>query len=189
MDAGVSVYAAAAGTVFSVKDGEYDRWSALNPNPGLTGNLIGIDHGNGIVTVYYHLMKNSINVHVGDTVTAGQQIAQVGSSGNSTGPHLHFEVVENGSVVETYLDPNRWWQDPVPYTGDVPGSLDHGITNYVPTDAQWKIDRRITMSSGRSMVRGSWPIYGPTCTESITSTILTSTFFVPTAPSTHTSIG
>ncbi|SDY12513.1 Peptidase family M23 [Thermoactinomyces sp. DSM 45892] len=63
------------------------------------GNLIIINHGNGLETWYAHMYSNQIYVHVGQTVTAGQNIAGVGSSGGSTGPHLHFEVRKNGTPV------------------------------------------------------------------------------------------
>lgn len=66
------------------------------------GNVIDIDHGNGVVTRYGHLSK--IEVAVGDTVTRGQQIGQVGSTGRSTGPHLHYEVRIN----DRPIDPRRF---------------------------------------------------------------------------------
>jgi len=59
------------------------------------GNAIIIDHGQGITTLYAHL--NSIEVGSGQAVTRGQRIGGVGSTGNSTGPHVHFEVRKNGS--------------------------------------------------------------------------------------------
>ena len=61
-----------------------------------------IDHGGGMVTVYGHC--SSILVSTGQKVTKGQQIALVGSTGNSTGNHLHFAIVLDGSYV-----------DPLPY--------------------------------------------------------------------------
>lgn len=61
------------------------------------GNKIVINHGNGMKTVYAHLSK--INVKVGQTVSKGQKIGVMGSTGNSTGVHLHFEVYENGKLV------------------------------------------------------------------------------------------
>jgi murein DD-endopeptidase MepM/ murein hydrolase activator NlpD len=133
MDAGVDVLAAKAGTVIAVRDGEYDRWSRVNPNPGHQPNYVVIDHGGGVVTEYLHLKRNSLSVSVGQTVSAGQVIGQVGSSGNSTDPHLHFAVYDNGTAVETYLNPNHWWQNPLPYAGDVHGALDYGISQHVPT--------------------------------------------------------
>ncbi|WP_013334240.1 Calx-beta domain-containing protein [Gloeothece verrucosa] len=137
MDKGISVNAAAAGTVIFVHDGEYDRYFGDNTGPLDKSNSIVIDHGNNIRTAYGHLKKDSITVKVGDTVVAGQPMGQVGSSGYSTGPHLHFVVYENGQPVETYLNPERWWATSVPYADDVFGSLAQGITNYVPTQAEF----------------------------------------------------
>ena len=69
------------------------------------GYYIKIDHGNGIVTTYAHL--NSIAVRKGQKVTNGQEIGRVGNTGNSTGPHLHFEVYKNGVKVNpgNYINP------------------------------------------------------------------------------------
>ncbi len=67
------------------------------------GKVIKIHHGNGVVTLYAH--NNKLLANVGDYVTKGQKIATVGSSGRSTGPHLHFEVHLDGKTVdpEKYL--------------------------------------------------------------------------------------
>ncbi|MCA1901770.1 MAG: M23 family metallopeptidase, partial [Candidatus Hydrogenedens sp.] len=77
------VISAGKGVVtFAGRDGDY-------------GNVVIIDHGEGIKTVYAHLSK--ISVDVGQKIEKGQVIGAVGSSGRSTGPHLHFEVrVGNG---------------------------------------------------------------------------------------------
>ncbi len=88
---GSAVVAAEAGTVI------YAGWMSGY------GNTIMISHGNGLVTLYGH--NSSLTVSKGDTVTRGQQVAKIGSTGNSTGNHCHFEVRVNGSTVspESYL--------------------------------------------------------------------------------------
>ena len=133
MDRGVGVLAADAGTVVAVHDGEYDRWSRVNPNPGDRSNLVVVDHGGGVLTEYLHLRRNSVAVAVGDRVAKGQRLGLVGSSGNSSDAHLHFAVYENGRAVETFQDPQRWWDEPLPYAGDVAGALDWGVTDRFAT--------------------------------------------------------
>lgn len=64
------------------------------------GNYIMIDHGDGLYTIYMH--ASALYVAKGDTVTKGQQIAAVGTTGRSTGPHLHFSVRLNGSYVSPW---------------------------------------------------------------------------------------
>jgi len=67
------------------------------------GNLVQIDHGNGIATLYGH--NSQLAVRVGQSVKKGQVIAYAGSTGKSTGPHVHYEVRENDTAVDpwTYL--------------------------------------------------------------------------------------
>ncbi|RYV03902.1 hypothetical protein SOPP22_02495 [Shewanella sp. OPT22] len=62
------------------------------------GNLVEIDHGNGLKTRYGH--NESLTVNVGDVVTKGQRIANMGSTGRSTGPHVHYEVLRNGKQID-----------------------------------------------------------------------------------------
>lgn len=70
------------------------------------GYLVEIDHGNGIKTRYGH--NSAILVSVGDQVVQGQTISLIGSTGNSTGPHCHYEVRVNGEAVDpTLFLPNR----------------------------------------------------------------------------------
>lgn len=70
------------------------------------GNTVVIDHGGNIRTLYAHIRNGGIKVEVGDSVNKGQKIAEIGSTGNSTGPHLHFEVHKNGKQVDpmSYLN-------------------------------------------------------------------------------------
>ncbi|WP_161907913.1 peptidoglycan DD-metalloendopeptidase family protein [Emergencia sp. 1XD21-10] len=65
-------------------------------NSGGGGNTIRIDHGNGIQTTYMHLQNGGILVKIGQKVSRGQKIGRMGSTGISTGPHLHFAVTING---------------------------------------------------------------------------------------------
>ena len=92
---GTPVMAAAAGRViYAARKGSY-------------GNLIELDHGNGVTTRYAHL--RDINVSKGDTVEMGEMIGTVGSTGASTGPHLHWEVrvFERAKNPQLFLDAGR----------------------------------------------------------------------------------
>ena len=76
----------------------------VGERPGY-GDMVEVSHGNGYVTRYGHNQKHLVKI--GDTVRKGQQIALMGSSGRSTGPHVHFEVLRDGKTV-----------NPVKYIGD-----------------------------------------------------------------------
>jgi len=86
---GAAVYASDTGVVV---------WAA--PISGGYGNMIMIDHGNGFATVYGHL--SSFLVSCGQNVLRGRLIARAGSTGNSTGPHLHFEIRQNGAFINPW---------------------------------------------------------------------------------------
>ncbi len=81
------------GAPVKAADGGYVAVATGGWNAGY-GNHVIIDHGNGFVTLYAHL--NSVFVNSGESVAAGQQIGSVGNTGNSTGPHLHFELRYQG---------------------------------------------------------------------------------------------
>ncbi len=84
---GTSIYAAEGGIVL------VSQWW------GSYGNCVIIDHGNGLWTVYGHIRNGGLKVEKGDKVKRGDKIAEVGNTGNSTGPHLHFEVRKNEVAV------------------------------------------------------------------------------------------
>ena len=86
---GAPVYASDSGVVV---------WAA--PIGGGYGNMIMIDHGNGYTTLYGHL--SAFLVHCGSSVFQGQRIGLAGSTGNSTGPHLHFEVRSGGAFINPW---------------------------------------------------------------------------------------
>ena len=88
---GTLVYAVDAGVVRAVG---WHQWGG--------GNRVEVDHGNGLITTYNHLA--GIGVRKGESVQAGDVIAKVGTTGASTGCHLHFETVLNGS----HTDPEEW---------------------------------------------------------------------------------
>lgn len=89
-DWGAPVHAAAPGRVIAAE------WS------GAYGQMVDVAHAGGVTTRYAHL--SAMSVSVGDTVPTGAIIGQVGSTGRSTGPHLHYEIRVDGEAV----DPQRW---------------------------------------------------------------------------------
>ena len=91
---GVDIAAPKGTGVFTAAEGEVIR---TGYEPGGYGNFIEVRHPNGMSTVYGHLSR--IDVGHGEAVAAGQRIGLVGSTGYSTGPHLHFEVRRNGAQV------------------------------------------------------------------------------------------
>ncbi len=91
---GTPIYASNSGTVIISK---------LSPS---YGHYVVIDHGGGVTTLYAHCSKRLVNV--GDIVVKGDKICEVGSTGDSTGNHLHFSVMENG----VHVDPMKYISEP-----------------------------------------------------------------------------
>lgn len=103
LHAGVDLAPGCNAPIYAAHEG---RVIYAGPN-GTFGNYVKIDHGNGWTTGYAHIVNGGIRVHVGDNVSAGTRIASVGSTGASTGCHLHYEVRHHGVA-----------QDPVPFMRD-----------------------------------------------------------------------
>ena len=100
MHTGIDMAAPQGSPIYAAEDGVVilaEWWSGY-------GNAVIIDHGDGLWTLYGHIRNGGIKVSNGQTVKRGQKIAEVGSTGNSTGPHLHFEVRENNVPV----NPNKY---------------------------------------------------------------------------------
>lgn len=85
-------FMAEVGTAIKAAAGGRVVYSDYHPQ---YGNMVEVDHGNGLVSRYAHASKRLAKV--GDIVLPGQKIAEVGNSGRSTGPHLHFEILSNGA--------------------------------------------------------------------------------------------
>jgi murein DD-endopeptidase MepM/ murein hydrolase activator NlpD len=133
MDEGMAVLAAADGIVLATYDSLYDRCAKFPPDgttqnggfhsectPGGmdstsdngytgTGNWIYLEHTgvSGVSkTIYFHLKTDSVIVTAGDSVVRGQKLAEVGSSGQSSNPHLHFGVLNGSGLVDPYWGVN-----------------------------------------------------------------------------------
>lgn len=150
---GQPVYAVARGTVVAVASGQRDHL-ARNTWPGLlylmtvegfcrevggarfvVGNHVVIDHGEGVFALCAHLRRGSVTVAVGDDVVAGQQLGEVGNSGNSSEPHLHFQLMDDRRPSAAAGMPFRWTDiaqdptdtDPTWATGEVREEILDGL--------------------------------------------------------------
>lgn len=129
---GSPVYAAEDGTVSYVQiwDGSYDTTGMMS-----YGHMVEVRHADGNTTLYAHLSE--INVQQGEKVVRGQRIGRVGSTGNSTGPHLHFEVITSEGKA-----------DPAEYLWTMPGEW---IMGYA-ADTEAGISPTAVGNTGKSVV-------------------------------------
>ncbi|MFF1882710.1 peptidoglycan DD-metalloendopeptidase family protein [Pseudarthrobacter sp. NPDC058196] len=140
-------YAAACGTPVHAADSGVVRAAGWHPWGG--GNRVEIDHGDGLITTYNHL--ESIGVHTGDRVQVGQVIARVGTTGWSTGCHLHFETIQDGR----YTNPLNWsFLHLRPLGQELPA----GMVSYGPGPGV--SDGRISWTIPLQVDRGSSPAAG-----------------------------
>ena len=125
---GEPVFAIADGTVVEVLDELDDQAPGSLPDPGsitietVDGNHVIIDFGGGVYAFYAHLKLGSVTVEEGDTVRAGDQIGELGNSGNTSAPHLHLHLMNRPSALAA---------DSIPY-----GFVDMTVTGVVDHD-QW----------------------------------------------------
>ena len=89
---GRPILASGAGRVVAVVDGIPENVPGAMPTDAPEGNHVVIDHGNGEISHFAHLVPGSIPVHVGDVVKAGQLLGKCGNSGHSSEPHLHYHL-------------------------------------------------------------------------------------------------
>jgi hypothetical protein len=111
MAGGVEVLAAAPGMVAGLRDGVPDVSVVEGGQEAVAarecGNGVRIDHGEGWATLYCHLRRGSLRVKEGDRVAAGQPLGLVGLSGETSFPHLHFEVRHGEGVVDPFVGLQR----------------------------------------------------------------------------------
>ncbi|MFG2432729.1 M23 family metallopeptidase [Streptomyces sp. NPDC048590] len=134
---GAPVVAVADATVVTTDDSQRDHLTR-NSLPGLAylllaegelrglagahrvfGNRIVLDLGDGTYAAYAHLQNGSIEVRAGDTVRAGQRLARCGNSGNSTEPHVHFQLMDRPELERARGIPFSWRGIGVPANGEV----------------------------------------------------------------------
>ncbi len=119
LNQGINV-AGADGQIIDKNDGSFDRNCAFNND---MPNYVALQHADGSVTWYLHMKEGGLtSKNIGDTVTQGEFLGVIGSSGSSTAPHLHFEVYDNN---DNLIDPSigscntlnsdSWWIDQKPY--------------------------------------------------------------------------
>ncbi|MCJ9428719.1 M23 family metallopeptidase [Kordiimonas marina] len=106
MRKGVAVLATAPGTVLRLRDGVKDESVKERGQAAIKGRECGnglvISHGDGYVSQYCHLKAGSIKVKVGDKVTKGEPVAEIGLSGETEYPHVHYMVRLNGQVIDPF---------------------------------------------------------------------------------------
>ncbi len=139
-DNGVEIIAAAPGTIIQKNDGNFDRNCAFNNG---TPNAVYIRHSDGSVAWYLHMKSGSPTTkQVGDTVAAGEKLGIVGSSGSSTGPHLHFEI----------YNANNQLQDPF-----------QGACNTLNSFSYWSSQESYRVSRINNLMTESAPPVFPSC--------------------------
>lgn len=147
MDQGkVEVVAAAGGTLVAKADGNDDRSCSFNAPD--TPNYVAIRHADGTVARYLHLKRGSVTaLPVGSTVVAGERLGVVGSSGISTGPHLHFELRASSAAGAAVIDPNA------------------GTCNAVPSG--WREQRPYRVPAINRVTTHTAPPVFPTCPDTV----------------------
>lgn len=141
---GEPIHAVADGTVVRVVDGLRDHlsrtsWLAFGymmvidglrdlGGPGaVIGNRVVVDHGDGVFSLYAHVRRGTATVRVGDRVAVGDVLGQVGNSGNTSEPHLHFQLMDRAQPLRAAGLPMRFAD-----IAQEPGAVDRGWTTKEP---------------------------------------------------------
>lgn len=135
------IIAAADGQIIAKGDGQFDRSCNFNNNQW---NAVYVQHTDGSVAWYGHMKNGSVTTkNVGDMVTTGEYLGIIGSSGNSTGPHLHFEVYTDATyttLVDPYsgtcnsLNGDTWWINQMDYREpNINAAITHSAPPVFPT--------------------------------------------------------
>ena len=122
---GSDILAVARGTVVEIRNDMPNQVPLQNVPPtkgdDFAGNHVVLSHGRGVFSLYAHLVPGSVVVKPGDVVRPGQVLGQLGNSGNSDGPHLHFHIMDSSSPLNTNGLPFVFSQ--INYQGRINGSL------------------------------------------------------------------
>jgi hypothetical protein len=154
-DYGADVLAVADGTVVATLDGLDDQRPGKLPDPktitlaNVDGNHIVIDLGNGVHAFYAHLLRGSIRVSRGDRVKRGQVLARLGNTGNTSGPHLHFHLMDGPSplgsnglpyVIDSFEVAGALPAARVAASTNLEGQWNQGLRPPVPRHGQLPLD-------------------------------------------------
>ncbi|MBC7936264.1 MAG: M23 family metallopeptidase [Rhizobacter sp.] len=165
---GVEIIAAAPGVIIGKSDGNFDQ-NCTFCSSACDWNALYVMHADGSIAWYGHMKSGSLTTKlVGNTVTAGEYLGVVGSSGNSTGPHLHFEVYTNSTYTQL-VDPwagncnsmnglTSWWASQEPYyVPTLNKVMTHGAapaTANCPVGEQ--ANEKVNFTSGQTIYFGSY---------------------------------
>jgi murein DD-endopeptidase MepM/ murein hydrolase activator NlpD len=153
MDEGIPILAAAPGHVTFAHDGEFDRRTEWQT--GAVANAVVVAHADGSFAYYWHMRKGSVKVIQGQDVNTGDMLGYVGSSGVSSGPHLHFETYQDATI-DPFSGPCRsgpsYWASQSPHVSTLPFQLfGHGATGLQidwPTILEWPPNTTHVMRGG-----------------------------------------
>ncbi len=153
----VVVVAAAPGTIVYKEDGNYDRSCSIG---GGSWNAVYVRHSDGSIAWYGHLKSGSLTSKgIGNTVVTGEVLGVVGSSGSSTGPHLHLELYDSRlNLIDPYTGAcnpsNSWWQAQRPYYDSAVNKL---MTGSAPVE--WTDCPAATITHEQTEFEGGDTIY------------------------------